>query len=87
MTDALVDKYPNTSNHPGFATFGNPQNTYTHTSLPQRIDYIMFWSTPNISMKTADFIMPRYTTLNSNGKILSLSDHEALHANFLIKNV
>lgn len=85
MTDSLVDKYPNASYHPWFATFGNHHNTYTHDSLPERIDYLMYWAAPNVAMKTVNFTMPMFNTVNKEGQVVSLSDHEALQADFLIE--
>ena len=85
MTDALVDKYPNASSHPWFATFGNHHNTYTHDSLPERIDYLMYWAAPHVAMKTVNFTMPMFNTINKEGQVVSLSDHEALQADFLIE--
>ena len=85
MTDALVDKYPNASHHPWFATYGNGHNTYTHDSLPERIDYLMYWAAPNTAMKCVNFTMPMFSTTNSEGNLVSLSDHEALQADFLIE--
>ena len=38
-------------------------------------------------MKCVNFTMPMYTTRNNKGKIVSLSDHEALQADFLIKKL
>jgi len=85
MTDSLVDKYPDASWHPWFATFGNHHNTYSASDAPERIDYLMYWAAPHIAMCTRNFTMPMYTTKNRKGEIVSLSDHEALDAEFLIE--
>ncbi len=85
MTDSLVDRYPNASWHPWFATFGNHHNTYSLESTPERIDYLMYWAAPHVAMCTLNFTMPMYTTLNRKGDVVSLSDHEALRAEFLIE--
>jgi hypothetical protein len=85
MTDSLVDRYPNESWHPWFATFGNHHNTYTREDAPERIDYLMYWSKPDIRMCTSKFTMPMYQTKNRQGQVVSLSDHEALQADFLIE--
>lgn len=85
MTDSLVDKYPEASWHPWFATFGNQYNTYSSGSSPERIDYLMYWAAPDLAMCTLNFTMPMFTTQNKKGQVVSLSDHEALRAEFLIE--
>ena len=85
MTDSLVDKYPDASWHPWFATFGNKYNTYSSDFTPERIDYLMYWASPEVAMCTRNFTMPMYTTQNGEGEVVSLSDHEALSAEFLIE--
>merc|ERR1712025_881051 len=85
MTDSLVDRYPDASWHPWFATFGNHHNTYSASDAPERIDYLMYWAAPHIAMCTRNFTMPMYTTINRKGNVVSLSDHEALDAEFLIE--
>merc|ERR1712029_903425 len=85
MTDSLVDKYPNASWHPWFATFGNKYNTYSSEFTPERIDYLMYWASPEVAMCTRNFTMPMYNTQNEKGDIVSLSDHGALSAEFLIE--
>ena len=88
MTDAMVDKYPADSDNPLFATFGNYHNTYTKDSMiPERIDYLMYWAAPNTAMKCMNFTMPMHTTKNKWGKLVSLSDHEFLQADFLIEKL
>ena len=51
MKDSLTEKFPSASLHPAFATFGNADNTYTHNSIPERIDYLMFRAKSHIDMK------------------------------------
>ena len=51
MKDSLTEKFPSASLHPAFATFGNADNTYTHNSLPERIDYLMFRAKSYLDMK------------------------------------
>jgi len=85
MTDSLVDKYPDASWHPWFATFGNKYNTYSSDFTPERIDYLMYWASPEVAMCTRNFTMPMYNTQNEKGDIVSLSDHGALSAEFLIE--
>lgn len=55
MKDSLTEKFPSASLHPAFATFGNADNTYTHTSIPERIDYLMFRAKSHIDMKVGLF--------------------------------
>ena len=45
----------------------------------------MYWAAPQIAMCTLNFTMPMYTTKNRKGDTVSLSDHEALNAEFLIE--
>lgn len=85
LTDALLDKYPDASWHPWFATFGNHDNTYTRHDAPERIDFLMYTAAPHMKMKTVEFSMPMYRTKNKQGRVVSLSDHEALQADFLIE--
>ena len=47
----------------------------------------MYWAAPDTAMKCVNFTMPMYTTRNNKGKIVSLSDHEALQADFLIEKL
>lgn len=85
MTDSLVDRYPEASLHHWFATYGNHHNTYSSRDDAVRIDYLMYWAAPHVAMCTANFTMPMYTTRNGKGQVVSLSDHEALSAEFLIE--
>jgi len=85
MQDSLVERYPGASFHPVFATFGNAENTYTHTAVPERIDYLMYRAGPHIDMKVLDFSMPLFMTVNSEGRAVSLSDHEALLSVFSVQ--
>jgi len=78
MKDSLIEKHPTASFHPVFATFGNAENTYTHKSVPERIDYLMYRAKSNIDMKVLDFTMPLFMTRTPEGQTVSLSDHEAL---------
>ena len=85
LRDALTERYPDASFHPWFATFGNVRNTYTRGAYPERIDYLMFAARPGIDMTTKEFIMPMFMTRDDQKALVSLSDHEALHAEFLVK--
>jgi len=86
MKDALLEKYSGASFHPIFATFGNSENTYTRHYKPERIDYLMYRSTPSIKMTTLEFNMPIMLTRATDGRIISVSDHEPLAATFLIQD-
>ena len=79
------NRYPDASWNPIFASYGNEQNTYSSEDAPERIDYLMYWRAGHISMSTLNFTMPCYTTKNRKGDIVSLSDHEALSADFFIE--
>ena len=83
MSDSLTDKYPEASFNPAFATFGRNGNTYTGADCPERIDYLMFWARPGLSMHTSDFSMPLYVTKGAK-KTVSISDHEPLKVRFEI---
>ena len=85
MTDSLVDRYPDATWNPIFATYGNKHNTYSSEDSPERIDYLMYWTSSHVSMRTLNFTMPIYTTKNRKNDIVSLSDHEALSAEFFIE--
>lgn len=85
MKDALLGKHPDASFHPAFATFGNAQNTYTHSSPPERIDYLMYRAQNHLNVKVLDFSMPLLMAVTPEGQTVSLSDHEALLATFLVE--
>ena len=51
LQDSLIEKHPSASFHPVFATFGNAENTYTHSSMPERIDYLMYRAKSHLDMK------------------------------------
>ncbi len=82
LKDALTDRYPDASFHPWFATYGNSRNTYTRGAYPERIDLLMFWARPGLAMRTKEFVMPMFMTRSEEGELISLSDHEALLADF-----
>jgi len=86
MKDALLGKHPDASFHPAFATFGNAQNTYTHSSPPERIDYLMYRAQSHLNVKVLDFSMPLLKAVTPEGQTVSLSDHEALLATFLVES-
>ena len=85
MTDSLIDSNSKeSSNDPRFATWGNPTNTYGEGHIPERIDYIMYRGSPNITMRTYDFKLPMIIGKDASGSAMSVSDHESLHAEFII---
>ena len=67
MKDSLTEKFPSASLHPAFATFGNADNTYTHNSIPERIDYLMFRAKSHIDMKVG---LCMYLYLGNLGKFI-----------------
>lgn len=86
MKDALLGKHPDASIHPAFATFGNAQNTYTHSSQPERIDYLMYRAQNHLNVKVLEFSMPLFMARTPEGQTVSLSDHEALLATFWVED-
>ena len=85
LRDSVTDRYPGASFHPWFATYGNRRNTYTRAAYPERIDLLMFRARPGLRMRTKDFVMPMFVTRAGGGKAVSLSDHEALLAEYVIE--
>ena len=83
MTDAQLDKYPGSMWHPNFVTYGHPYNSYKFT--PKRIDFMMYLASPDVAMCTHAFELPHYETWISDDRYVSLSDHEAQGAEFLIE--
>ena len=86
LVDSMTDKYPGASFHPVFASFGNMENSYTGDAAPERIDYLMYRARDGIKMRTLDFTMPFFMTYGEKGTVISLSDHEALYATFIIED-
>ena len=86
MVDSLIDRHSEDSRFdPWFATFAHPTNTYGKGALPERIDYLMYRCGPNIQMRTYDFKLPLIMGIDASGKPMSVSDHEALHAEFIVE--
>ena len=87
MTDSLLDKYPGASMNPNFFTIGHEENTHSSNSQnPTRQDYIMYWSSSEVDMCTQDFSLhPDIKTRASDGKLISLSNHEGVTAEFKIR--
>ena len=66
-------------------TLGREGNTYTGEHCPVRIDYLMHWADQSRwEMATVDFKIPNISVTKANGDIVSISDHEPLHAEYLI---
>ena len=64
--DSLIEKHPTASFHPVFATFGNAENTYTHSSVPERIDYLMYRAKSNLDMKVFNSEIEKLITINKS---------------------
>lgn len=85
MVDSLIERYPEASWNPFFATHSRKGNTYSGNECPSRIDYLMHWANDmSWKMSTVDFKIPKINATNDNGDIVSISDHEPLHAEYLI---
>ena len=85
LIDSLIERYPEASWNPLFATHGREGNTYTGEHCPVRIDYLMHWADQSRwEMATVDFKIPNISVTKANGDIVSISDHEPLHAEYLI---
>ena len=88
MVDSLIDRYSEESSiDPRFATWAHPTNTYSEGTdwIPERIDYLMYSCSPNITMRTYDFKLPMVIGKDEYGKAMSVSDHESLLAEFIIE--
>jgi len=86
MVDSLIDRHSEESRFdPWFATFAHPTNTYGKGAMPERIDYLMYRCSPNIKMRTYDFKLPLLMGKDASGRAMSVSDHESLHAEFIIE--
>ena len=86
MVDSLIDRHSEESRFdPWFATFAHPTNTYNNGAMPERIDYLMYRCSPNIKMRTYDFTLPQITGKDGSGRPMSVSDHESLHAEFIVE--
>jgi hypothetical protein len=83
-------KYAGSSyiNDENYATYGNPQNTYTKDKETWTLDYIFYKSNNNeASIELEEFSVPWITTKKSNGDLITLSDHEPILATFQTKRV
>ncbi len=86
LVDACEDRHPGAGRHPVFHTYGNLMNTYTGGSAHAgRIDYLMFTSRPGVRMRTKEFRLPGYMTVNGDGRLVSIADHEPLLAEFIVQ--
>ena len=85
MIDSFVDRYPYQVGKPEFATYGRDGNTYTGNKPDVTLDYLMHWANPSgWTMATTVFKIPEYKAVLENGKEVTISDHEALHVEYLI---
>ena len=86
MTDALLDRHSEEASFdPWFATFAHPTNTYGNGAAPERIDYLMYRPSPRVKMRTYDFWLPLVMGKDAAGRPMSVSDHEGLHAEFIVE--
>ena len=87
LRDSLLDRHgPRAGFHPAFATYGNRHNSYTRAAFPERIDLLMFRARPGLRMRTKNFLMPVFVTRTGvKGEVCSLSDHEALLAEYVVE--
>ena len=76
MEDSLVGRE--------YISFANKKNTYSSGGAPVRIDYLMHWAAPtqHFRMSTTGFALMHFDTTLDDGKVVSLSDHEALMAEY-----
>jgi hypothetical protein len=81
----IIDRYPEEAENPKFATYGKDGNTFTGTKDPRRIDYLMHWCDPNeLIMSTVEFKLADFKAKKDNGDIISITDHEPLHSEYII---
>ena len=86
MQDSLIDRFgEDASFHPFFSTFGNPTNTYSSGAIPERIDFLLFASRKDVKMRTFNYVLPNLMGRQADGNLISLSDHEAIHAEYLVE--
>ncbi len=86
LRDALTDRYPDASHDPFFATFGNRRNTYSGRYHEERIDYLLFYAKPGVvDMRVKEFSMPSFMARDTEGKLVSISDHSPLDVEFIIR--
>ena len=85
MTDSFVERYPSEVDNPQFATYGRDGNTFTGSKPDEILDYLMHWADPSEwAMATEVFKLPQYKATNAFGQLVSITDHEPLHAEYLI---
>ena len=69
-----------------YISYANVKNTYSSGGAPVRIDYLMHWAaTEQFSMSTSGFSLMHFNTTLDDNKIVSLSDHEALMAEYTVQ--
>ena len=69
-----------------YISYANERNTYSSGEDPVRIDYLMHWAAPtqHLKMSTSGFALMHFNTTQDDGKVVSLSDHEALMAEYTV---
>lgn len=85
--DSLTDVFDeDASFHPFFSTYGNPENSYKGTAIPERIDYLMYASAPQVKMTCVNFALPFHMGRDpETGDPMSISDHEGLFGEYLVE--
>ena len=78
MEDSLVGRE--------YISYANKRNTYSSGEDPVRIDYLMHWAAPiqHFKMSTSRFAIMHFNTTLDDGEVVSLSDHEALMAEYTV---
>ena len=88
MVDSLLDRYSEEARFdPWFATFAHPTNTYGDGAIPERIDYLMYRCSPDVKMRTYNFKLPLIMGKDASGRPMSVSDHEGLHAEYIVERI
>ena len=66
-----------------YISYANERNTYSSDENPVRIDYMMHWAPiQHFKMSTSRFAIMHFNTTLDDGEVVSLSDHEALMAEY-----
>ena len=66
-----------------YISYANERNTHSSGEEPVRIGYLMHWApTEHLSMSTSGFALMHFNTTLDDGEVVSLSDHEALMAEY-----
>ena len=59
--------------------------TFQGTSIPERIDYLMYASAPDVKMTAVNFALPFHMGRDKEGAPMSISDHEGLYGEYLVE--